>query len=277
MDTMLVQFVQFRGEGATSTELGIYTFMPIGRMARGVTTDNLQLTTAAMVRDGQLRDVQKHRRDETITGGDPRQVERRTFRFELLPAEYVLRIEARIAEVERAARSTSVLAIRSYGADSLMLSDVLVADRVAPQDSTFDKWSDFFIIPSAGRFQPESPVGLLWEIYNLQPDPAGIVRYTVDLQFTVREIERHGFAASILGGIADAVGLTAEGDDQVALTYDRDLPGEPSGRQVEYLSVNLENAPEATYGVFITVTDKVSGRSVTARRQFVVSETPLNN
>ncbi len=275
MDTVLVQFAQFRGEGDASTELGVYTFMPIGRMARGIDAQQMQLTTAAIIRDGRMRDVQRDRRDETIPGGDPEQVERRSFRFELQPGSYLLRVEALLAEAKRAARSTSVLDVRPYGTDSLMLSDLLLAERVAPHDSSFTRWTDFFVLPSAGRIGSESSVGLLWEIYNLQPDSTGTARYTVDLLFTVRQVERHGFMARILGGIGDAVGLSAQGDEEVALAYDREAVTLPGGLQVEYLTVELQDAPKGLYGIYLTVTDHVSGQTITARRQFVVTDTPL--
>ena len=275
MDTVLVQFAQFRGEGDASTELGVYTFMPIGRMARGTDLREMQLTTAAIIRDGRMRDVQRDRRDETIPGGDPEQVERRSFRFELQPGSYLLRVEAMLAGAERAARSSSVLEVRPYGTDSLMLSDVLLAERVAPRDSSFTRWRDFFVLPSAGRLGAESSVGLLWEIYNLQPDSAGTARYTVNLRFTVRQVERRGFVARILGGIGDAVGLSAQGDEEVALAYDREVAAVSGGLQVEYLTVELEDAPKGLYGIYLTVTDNVSGQAITARRQFVVTDTPL--
>jgi GWxTD domain-containing protein len=275
MDTILVQFAQFRGEGGRSTELGIYTFVPVGRMARGATVGRLDITTGAIVRDIRMRDVQRDVRQETVRADDPLLLERRSFRFELEPAQYLLRLEARLPALERGARSTSALALRSYGTDSLMLSDVLVAERVAPRDSAFDRWRDFLLVPSAGRFTPDAPVGLLWEIYNLTPDSTGTARYTVDVRITVRSVERTGFAARILGGIGDAIGLTARGDDAVALSYDREARAEPGGIQVEYLSVELEDAPKAEYAISLTVTDRVSGATREAVRRIVVTETPF--
>ncbi|MDH4351672.1 MAG: GWxTD domain-containing protein, partial [Gemmatimonadota bacterium] len=275
MDTILVQFAQFRGEGVESTELGVFAFMPIGRMARGVEAGDLQLETAAMVRDGRMADVQRDRRDETIQGGDSLQVERRSFRFEVQPQDYLLRVEARLPGAGRAARSTSSLSVRAYGTDTLALSDLLVAERVAPRDSTFDHWSDFFLLPSAGRFLPDDPVGLLWEIYNLVPDSLGIARYTVDVQFTVRNIERRNIAARILGGLGDAMGLSAQGDDQVSLAYDREVAIERGGRQVEYLMVELQGAPLAEYAITLRITDRISQRSAETLRRIVVTETPL--
>ena len=275
MDTILVQFAQFRGEGAASTELGVYAFMPIGRMTRDATVEELEIETAAVVRDGRMRDVQRDRRTERIRAGDSLQVERRSFRFEVQPSEYLLRVEARLPGVARAARSTSSLVVRGYGADSLTMSDVLVADRVAPRDSAFTRWTDFFLQPSAGRFLPDDPVGLLWEIYNLTPDSLGVARYTVEVRFTVFNVERRNFAARIFGGLGDAMGLSAQGDEQVALAYDRQVTIAPGGRQVEYLMVDLEDAQLAEYGIAIRVTDHVATRSVEVLRRIVVTETPL--
>jgi GWxTD domain-containing protein len=275
MDTILVQFAQFRGEGTASTELGVYAFMPIGRMARGVEAGDLELETAAMVRDGRMADVQRDRREEVIRGGDPQHVERRSFRFEVEPAQYLLRVEARLPGAGRAARSTSALAVRAYGTDSLSLSDVLVADRVAPRDSAFTRWTDFFLMPSAGRFAPDDPVGLLWEIYNLTPDSLGIARYTVEVRLTVLSVERRSFAARIFGGLGDALGLSARGDEQVALAYDREAAAAAGGRQVEYLMVDLDDAPLADYGISVLIRDRVAGRSVEALRRITVTDTPL--
>jgi GWxTD domain-containing protein len=275
LDTILVQFAQFRGEGTESTEFGVYAFMPIGRMARAATVDELELETAAVIRDARMRDVQRDRRVETIRTGDAGQVERRSFRFEMQPADYLLRVEARLPGIGRAGRSTSSLAIRSYGPDSLSMSDVLVADRVAPRDSAFTRWTDFFLQPSAGRFAPDDPVGLLWEIYNLTPDSLGIARYTVEVRFTVLNVERRGFAARILGGLGDVMGLSAQGDEQVALAYDRQAAVVPGGTQVEYLMVDLEDAPIADYGISIRIIDQVAQRAVEAVRRIAVTATPL--
>jgi len=131
------------------------------------------------------------------------------------------------------------------------------------------------MVPSAGRFKPDDPVGLLWEIYNLTPDSLGVAHYTVDVRFTVTNVERRGFAARIFGGLGDAVGLSARGDEQVALGYDREVEATPGGRQVEYLMVELEGAPVAEYGITITVTDQVANTSVEALRRIVVTERPL--
>lgn len=271
LDTILVQFAQFRGDGTGTTQLAIFSFMPIGRMALTSSAVDLQLVSTAILKDLLMRDVIREDRDDTIRGGDSLQIERRSWRFEISPGNYLLRVEALLPALRQAARSSSVLNLRTYDTDSLMLSDVIVAERVAPRDSAYSRWTDFFIDPSAGLFEPNSPVALMWEVYNLVPDSAGIARYTVQLRITVEDVDRRGFAARILGGIADAVGLSARGDDQVALSYDREVAVAPGGNQVEYITLDLEDAPEATYSIAISVIDLFTGSSTSQLRRIHVT------
>src|SRR5262249_15352916 len=149
-----------------------------------------------------------------------------------------------------------------FGRDSLTLSDVIVAENVAPKDSAPQRWTDFFVQPSAGRLLPGAPIALLWEVYNLTPDSTGTSRYRVDLPIDVKEVERRGFFARILGGVRDAVGLSARGDDQVAIGFNRSQRANASGTYVDYLKVDLQNAPEATYGIHLTITDQVTHQTV---------------
>jgi hypothetical protein len=72
------------------------------------------------------------------------------------------------------------------------------------------------------------------------------------------------------------MGLSAQGDDEVALAFDRDAAVTPGGAQVEYLMVDLDDAPLAEYAISIRVVDHVSQRSVEALRRIVVTDTPLS-
>lgn len=274
LDTILVQLAQFRGD-AVRTDLAIYSFTPLGRMVMRTAAVEMPFQAAAIVKDGLLRDVLRNNQDGTVRGGDSLQIEHRAWRLSLKPAEYYLRVENWLPSLDRGARSSTALGIRLYGTDSLMLSDVVVAENVSPKDSTPTRWTDFFVQPSAGRLLPGAPVALLWEIYNLVPDSTGAAKYHVDLRIDVKEIERRGFTAKILGGIRDAIGLSAKGDDQVSLSYDRRVTARPGGTQVDYLKVDLQNAPEATYGITLTVTDMVSHRVVQKLRQVMVTKFAL--
>jgi hypothetical protein len=88
-------------------------------------------------------------------------------------------------------------------------------------------------------------------------------------------VERRNFAARIFGGLGDAMGLSARGDDQVALAYDREAAATPGGRQVEYLMIDLDDAPLASYRVSVRVVDQVARRAVEGLRRIVVTNTPL--
>jgi len=270
-DTALVQLAQFRGDGDWTT-LAVFGFAPIGRMAQGAAVTAADLDAGVIVRDLRLRDVYRNVTTERIAIGNSEQVERRSWRLSLAPGEYLLRVEAAIPALHRRARSTSPLRIDPIPTDSLRLSTVIVAERVAPRDSTPARWSDFFLEPSIGHFYPGEPVALLWEMYNLEPDSDGIARYRVDLEISVKDLERGSIASRIVGGFLDAVGLSARGDDQVVLSYEAQAPITPRGEKPEYVTVDLGNATPATYAIILRITDLVSGQSVMQRRQFLVTK-----
>ena len=174
------------------------------------------------------------------------------------------------------ARSVAMLAVRSYETGSpLALSDVLAADRVTPRDSNFTRWSDFLIRPNAGRFAPGAPVALLWEIYNLPRDSLGGAQYSVDLAVTVDAIERHGWGASVIGGLGDAMGLSALGDEKVEMSYERQVDVGPDGTQVEYLTVDLQDAPDGTYTITVQITEHVTGQTASRSRVITVGSGPV--
>ena len=95
-------------------------------------------------------------------------------------------------------------------------------------------------------------MALLWEMYNLEPDSLGVARYRVDLEISVKNLERGSVAGRIIGGILDAVGLSARGDDQVALSYEAEAPVRRRGEKPEYLTVDLGNATPATYAIILS-------------------------
>jgi GWxTD domain-containing protein len=273
LDTIAVQVGQFRSDSAGGTTVVIYAEPPVGRMLAGAELGATPLVQAAIVKDSALRDVVRERRQEATEPKDSLEVSHASWRLTLPPREYLLRVEATVAAVERAARSSAPLRVRSFAGDTLMMSDVIAAARVAPRDSTIERWTELLIQPAAGRYRPGEEVALFWEVYNLRPDSTGTARYEVEVRFTVQELERRGIAARFLGGIADAAGLSAEGDDQVALAYRRDVTTGRGGRVVEYLSVDLQGAPDATYLVTVTISDLVAQRTTSADRRIAISPT----
>ncbi len=274
MDTIHVQLAQFRPDDTTATDVLAYSFAPLGRLAN-VDIDRVPVTTGIIVKDGSLHDVVREVREHMATAGDTTQLDTRTWRLALAPGEYLVRVEAELPTIQRAARSSGMLSVRDFTGDTLLLSDILVARRLEARDSTFRRWSDFLIVPSAARFAPGDPVAFLWEMYNLQPDSSGVAHYTVRLAVRVDAIERHGVFAQVLGGIGDATGLSALGDDRVVLEYDNDVAIDPGAAQAEYLVLDLRSDQQVTYEIELTVVDRSTGQAATVSRRFEVTSTPL--
>lgn len=270
LDTIAVQVAQFRGARPESTDVAVFSFIPVQRMRGDSDLEVLPFETAAIVKDPRMTDVVRERRLEELRHATS-PIEHRSWRLRLAPDEYLMRVEARLPAVDRAARSSAPIDVRMLGRDSIQLSDILLAERAEPRDSGAARWTDFLIEPSPGRFERSAPVTLLWEVYNLLPDSTGTARYTVGLAITVQDIERPTEAARVIGGVLDAIGLTARGDDQVVLEYDRDVSVAPAGAVVEHLVIDLESDRAATYEVTLTVRDRIASREATVHRTFVVT------
>jgi GWxTD domain-containing protein len=272
LDTVLVQVAQFRGTEDT-TAVVIFGAIPLTRLTEGSGISGLEFTTGAVVTDSIGTVLQRDRRAEVVYD-DPDGVVHRSWRLNLPQGLYLLRAEAHLPVLDRGARAMEPLEVRGYPSGLLALSDVLAASRLQPRDSLARRWRDFLIEPNGGRFLPGDSVALLWEIYDLVPDTSGLVHFDVQLRITVDAIERRGFAARIVGGVGDAMGLTGEGDDRVALDYDRHVPVGPDGAVAEYVTVELRDAPEGRYTVGVTVRDRATGAVATRERVILVSRDP---
>ena len=274
LDTVLVQVSQFRGSG-DSTAVIVFGAIPLTRIADAASRiDGLEFASGAIVTDSVGRELRRDRRVETVPDAGPDGVVHRSWRLSLTPGPYLLRAEAHLPALDRGARGMQPLTVRSYAPAPLAVSDVLAAARLQPRDSLARRWRDFFIEPNGGRFLPGDSLALLWEIYDLATDTNGVAHIDVQLRITVDAIARHSFVARIVGGLGDAMGLTAEGDDRVALDYDRRVTVGPDGAVAEFVTVELRDAPEGRYTVGVTIHDRATGAVATRERVIVVSRDP---
>lgn len=274
LDTIAVQTSEFRGPG-DSTAVVVFGALPLRRMTESLPLATLPLVSGALLQNEDGAELLRDRRAETVrVDAETPAVQHRSWRLTMGPGTYVLRVEAHLPAYVRAARSVRPLAVRSFLGSELMLSDLLVAGSVAPRDSTAARWSDYLIEPNGGWFTPGHTVGLLWEIYNLAPDDAGEVAYGVDLRFTVATLTRRSTVAQIIGGLGDAMGLSAKGDDRIALHYTRTVDATRARVNVEYLTVELKDAPEGSYTVEVEVTDLRTGRSVAGQKVILIDRAP---
>ena len=144
---------------------------------------------------------------------------------------------------------------------------------MAPRVETPGSHQDFLVDPNpAMRYAPGSEVHLYWEMYNLEPDSTGTVRYTAEIRLTVQALERHSLVAEIVGGVLDAVGATAKGDDQVSVQYDvADVLGDRD-RMPGWVAIDLRDAPNGSYLLELVITDRNSGQVAVRHRTFTVTD-----
>ena len=274
MDSIPVQVATFRGATPEPpADLVFFAGLPLRRMAEGVDLLEGPIEHGLFITDPLERVVKTERRQETVRFQSETQFERRTFTSALPAGDYRFRIEAHQPTTRRAARGANRLEVEDFGRSALMLSDVVMADRVTPRVEVPTRYTDFLIDPNpAMQYTPGSEVHLLWELYNLQPDSLGNVWYDAEIVFRVQSLERGGLVARVVGGMLDAVGATAKGDDQVAVRYEvREALG-TRDRLPGWISVDLENAPNGTYVLELIITDRRSGQSAVRRRTFTVTD-----
>lgn len=273
LDSIPVQVARFRDSVGVASVV-FFAGVPVARMLNGIDLARSTLESGLFITDGLERPLFERRREEPVSLSEGRQFERRTFEVRLRPGEYRWRIEAREPSSRKAARGAAALEIAA-AANGLDLSDVVLADRVAPRGDSGRSRRDFLIDPNpAQEFAPGQGVGLYWEVYGLHPDSAGVGAFTVSVTVRLLSIERHGFVARLFGDALDAAGVTAEGDDQVVLSYAREMSIRGRDRVPEYLTIGLLNNPEGLYTLEITVLDRHTGQSVMRSRTFTVKAAP---
>jgi GWxTD domain-containing protein len=280
MDSILVQPAAFLPPAdSTGTDLVFFAGIPVRDMVTGVDLRQGQLETGLFVSDTARRDVVVRRHTESVTFGAGDQFENRTYETRLQAGGYYYRFEALLPDAMRAARAAAMLAVDNFRVDTLSLSDVVVADRVAPKEDGGPPRGrqDFFIAPNAAmRFHRTDPVHLYAEVYHLRPKPGseGVAEFEVTLRLRVDTIQRTGIGARIVGGVLDAVGASAQGDNQVLLSF---VSREPIGgrdRIPIYLALDLGGAPAGVYSLDMSVKDLTTGRSAARHRTITITEAP---
>lgn len=276
LDSVAMQTAEFRppADSATGkTELVVYAGVPVKRMAKGVDLARGPLETGLFLSDMLERPIIQDRQHETVQFGASRQFERRTFTADVPPGQYDLRVEALQPTTRRAARGRDRITLESLDRKSLEMSDVVLADRVAPRRDAPTGRKDFFLDPNPAMvYAPGDQVHLYWEMYNLTPDSTGTVRYRTQVVIRVQSLERHGFAARVVGGVLDAVGASAKGDDEVSLSYQAATALAGRDRVPGWVALSLADAPKGAYTLEIAITDLVSGQTAVRQRSFTVTD-----
>ena len=258
IDSIAVQLARFRGAG-DSTDVFLAADIPVDSLTAGLDVRRGALDVDLRVYGADARVVVRDSTRTSVEVGSREAPRTRAWRERLGPGTHVYRVEALQPDAMRGARALG--AVRTGSGSGFAMSDVLVAARVLPRQGSSGegggaRWSEFNIVPNVGTFHRGESVALLWETYALQAKNGGS-RYRVAV--TLERVRKRGaaaFAARVVGGAASAVGRNARGNGRVRLTYDRQAPAAPVA--VEYLTLDLGQAPAGRYRLAVEVTDLVS-------------------
>lgn len=280
MDSIPVQPAQFRVAGDTAaTDVVFFAGIPVRTLVRGVELRRGELETGLFVTDTRLRDFVARRATEAIQFRAEDQFEGRTDAVRLPPGDYLYRFEARLPDTERAARGAGRLPVEDFRPSVLALSDIVVADRVEPREVGGPQRGrqDFFIDPNAAmQFRRSDPVHLYVEGYNLAPAPdqggGRVAHFQVAVRLRVQALERTGLAARVIGGMLDAVGVSATGDDQITLSYVAQESLDGRDRVPIYLALDLAGAPAGTYALDVAITDLTTNQVAVRHRMLRITE-----
>jgi GWxTD domain-containing protein len=266
VDSIRVQLVRFRA-GSDSGDVFVAAALPIGRMIRNVDLARGAVDISIKAYTWRAQPVFVRTMHEVFDFTNAPEVTTHSWRTRLRSGSFMFRVEALQPDGRHGARAASRIEI--VGESGFGLSDLLVADQVT-RLGVGQRWSDFLISPNLAVVDRAKPFALLWETYDLKPDH-GSDKYKVTV--TVQRIHGGGlgdFVAKIVGGAASAVGLSGSGADKVSLTYPREIPATPVA--VDYVSLDLGQAPEGSYLVTVDVLDLVSNATTRQQSQILVVE-----
>lgn len=280
LDSIAVQPAQFLASGdSAGTDVVFFAGIPVRDMVRGVDLRGGEMETGLFVSDTHMREFVNHRDREPVTFGAETQFETRTSAVYLPTGDYFYRFEARLPDTEHAARGLDRFRVESFRTPALSLSDVVVADRVAPREEGAPQRGrqDFFIDPNAAmEFRRTDPVHLYAEAYHLAPGQNNgggqVAHLQVAVRLRVQALQRTGLAARIVGGIRDAIGASAAGDDQLTLSYVAQESLEGRDRVPIYLALDLAGAPAGVYQLDLAVKDLTTGQIAVRHRTLHIVE-----
>ncbi|MBI1967159.1 MAG: hypothetical protein HYS40_04145 [Gemmatimonadetes bacterium] len=155
-----------------------------------------------------------------------------------------------------------------WAAESLLLSDLLIAHRVEPRGEVAPlAWRDLTVEPSRTlEVAKGSSLWAVWEAYGLDAGPEGTVRYEVNL--ALRDMKARPAPLRLLERLG--VGRR-QGTPVVALQWSAERRLASDGRALEYVAVQLPEDAEGRYELVVTVTDPVTRRTTKTSRTITIA------
>ncbi|WP_373068487.1 GWxTD domain-containing protein [Gemmatimonas sp.] len=262
LDTIPLRIARFRS-GADSSDAVIVALVPIDSLVATSGLDRAPVDLEVRIFDQfvKVRGLEVEQSTfATNSANDPLD---RVWTRRLGPGINVVRVEALQADSKRGARAMARLtpAVNvGFG-----MSDVLLGSKPELRSgvTTPSQWRDVAMTPNVGSIAQGTSLGLLWEMYDLVPRD-GMTKYRVAI--TVEREDRKGaigFAVRVLDNVGRAVGRTQQQSrDRFTISFDRQGSALPV--LVEYLSLDMTQAPTGGYRLHVEVTD-LSNQKKTAR------------
>jgi hypothetical protein len=248
------QAAAFRAaDGAPALE--VYAALPGGALRAA--TDAPETQTGVFVVTG---DLWEHRASLLGTRATAARDTLLDAAFPLPPGRYVVSVEATAGDI--AAQSRERAEVPSFAA-SPALSDALLVDRFEAEPLQAAYRAELRPVVSRTRvFARGAPVGIVWEIYGLATDSSGTARYGVTAE--VADSSHGGAALAARGGALGAVAGTR-------LSWEASRIPRADGTVVEHVTLDLPDARPGSYHLFITVTDRLTGRAATVVRGLAIA------
>ncbi len=245
-DSLPMAVYAFRGDSAGRAEVGIFGLPP----ARSRGSDTSLVYTAFVTTDTVV---------DAVRPGGVQSGAARRWRTEVGAGAHTVRVEATDTSGAHGARGTRPITVRPFDA-GFQASDLIVAAG-ALTDATLERWYDAPVTPVIDPVHAGTPVTLLWELYD-PPEVDGTVSYTVTVRLTAVSVARRGLVARIIGGVADALGVSAEGDDVIVLQYERRRTA--GSVATEYVTLDLGDTSPGTYRAEVEAVTPDGMRATTA-------------
>jgi GWxTD domain-containing protein len=272
VDSMGVQLARFRGRSASEYHVVTAAAAQPARFYDGVEIDRGRLSIRSFLGSpDRLRLVDSQQVTVALPAARPVEYQR----LDTLPVgDHRVRIEVVDAGVQSAAARASVsVSLPPVRDTALALSDVLLGARApAAMGRPLRSLTDAGVRPLFGtRIAPRDTFALYVEAYGLRPDTRGNVQVEITLTVTLLEITRSGATLERwLGNLADVVGLTPEGDQQLGMRFTRTERLDGRDRLPLLTSIGMGTAPTGRYRLDVVVRELGSDRRTQVSRDFTI-------
>ncbi|WP_373063667.1 GWxTD domain-containing protein [Gemmatimonas sp.] len=274
IDSIAVQLSRFRGNTDTTTQLVVAHAVDVRRLYGNVDLAEGSLQTTLYL--GRPLAVRQRRRDTLTVALPAPPLLTNSWTQTVGVGPVRVRVEATDDNVAGAnARAHLDLDIPRARRDTLAVSDAMITERATSQEDPRDGWQRAGLVPKGDlSIGQREAFSVYWETYGLRPSTDGRLKVKVQFRVTLLEIDRRNqqTAGRVLGEVADLIGLTKEGNEQLAVGFTREVPARTQAGTDDRLplvnTIGLGTAPAGSYRLDVVVTDLVSGYSARTERLF---------